>query len=50
MLFIASWDTAQMSSSEISRHCDGFADVLRKIANPNNWDKALGDLFGPLGA
>jgi hypothetical protein len=45
MYFIASWDTAQMNDGEVDGHCDSLADVLRKLADENNWDKKVGDVF-----
>jgi len=46
LFVVASWDTAQMSSTEVEGHCDGFADVLRRMAQPENWDKPLKEVFG----
>ncbi|KAH6894497.1 hypothetical protein B0T10DRAFT_436085 [Thelonectria olida] len=45
MYFIASWDTAQMNDQEVDGHCDSLADVLRKLADQNNWDKKVGEVF-----
>ncbi|KAK5995319.1 Acyl-CoA ligase sidI-like protein [Cladobotryum mycophilum] len=45
LFFIASWDTAQMGVDEVDDHCDSLADVLRKIADENNWNKTVGEIF-----
>jgi len=45
LFVIASWDTAQMSNREVEGYCDGYADVLRRMADLENWDKTLGDVF-----
>lgn len=42
-LFFASWDTAQMSEGEVSRHCDLYADVLRSVSGLGNWGRELAD-------
>lgn len=41
MLVIASWDTAQMSDEEVQQYCDEYTNVLRKIANIDNWERGL---------
>lgn len=45
MLFIASWDTAQMNVDDVDRHCDCMADVMRRLVNEANWDKKIGQVF-----
>ena len=45
LLVIASWDTAQMSGVEMEEHCDGFADVLRRMADSRNWDRKVAEVF-----
>ncbi|UNI22879.1 putative NRPS-like protein biosynthetic cluster [Purpureocillium takamizusanense] len=42
ILFIASWDTAQMSAREVDRCCDDMASVLRALGCEENWDKRVG--------
>ncbi|KAM0351944.1 hypothetical protein ACHAPU_002460 [Fusarium lateritium] len=45
LYFIASWDTAQMNSTEVDGHCDALSDVMRKLGDENNWNKKLSDVF-----
>ncbi|RDA84296.1 hypothetical protein CP532_3330 [Ophiocordyceps camponoti-leonardi (nom. inval.)] len=45
ILFIASWDTAQMNVDEVEQHCDGMAEVMRRLAQDSNWDRSVGDVF-----
>ncbi|XP_044719016.1 AMP-binding enzyme domain-containing protein [Hirsutella rhossiliensis] len=42
MIFIASWDTAQMNVDEVDRHCDCMAAVMRRLANEAHWDTRIG--------
>ncbi|CAM1502445.1 Fc.00g044290.m01.CDS01 [Cosmosporella sp. VM-42] len=44
--FIASWDTAQMNDVEIDGHCDSLAEVIRKLADEENWERTVGQVFG----
>ncbi|KAH6981772.1 hypothetical protein BKA56DRAFT_672572 [Ilyonectria sp. MPI-CAGE-AT-0026] len=45
LYFIASWDTAQMNDREVEGHCDSLAEVMRKLANEDNWEKKVGEVF-----
>lgn len=45
LFFIASWDTAQLNLEEMESHCDLLAEVMRKMADEDNWDKAVGEVF-----
>lgn len=47
MMFIASWDTAQMNVDEVDRHCDCMAAIMRRLASETNWDEKIGRLFPP---
>ncbi|KAI0017976.1 acetyl-CoA synthetase-like protein [Xylariomycetidae sp. FL0641] len=46
MMVVASWDSAQMNDDEVDGHCDLMTDVLRRLADPANLDKTLGEVFG----
>jgi hypothetical protein len=46
MYFIASWDTAQMNDTEVGECCNLLADVMRKLANEENWHLKVGTVFG----
>lgn len=50
LYFIASWDTAQMNDTEVGESCDLLADVMRKLANEENWHLKIGSIFGTRGA
>ncbi|PFH61619.1 hypothetical protein XA68_16794 [Ophiocordyceps unilateralis] len=43
--FIASWDTAQMNVDDVEGHCDGMAEVMRRLARESNWHRTVGDVF-----
>lgn len=43
--FIASWDTAQMNDIEVGECCDILADVMRKLANEENWHRSIASIF-----
>lgn len=45
LFIVASWDTAQLNETEVEEYCDGVADVLRKLASPDNWDKSVREVF-----
>ncbi|KAF7560834.1 hypothetical protein G7046_g3320 [Stylonectria norvegica] len=45
LYFIASWDTAQMNDVEVDAHCDRLSEVMRALAQEDNWDKAVGEVF-----
>jgi hypothetical protein len=45
LFFIASWDTAQMSATEVEGHCERLATVLRKLVNHGNWEKKVEEVF-----
>lgn len=45
LYFVASWDTAQMNDAEVETCCDCLVDVMRKLANEQNWDKTVGEVF-----
>ncbi|KAL7923277.1 hypothetical protein ACQKWADRAFT_320266 [Trichoderma austrokoningii] len=45
LFFIASWDTAQLNAEEVDEYCDGLADVMRKLADENNWSRKVGEVF-----
>ena len=45
ILFVISWDTAQMNVDEVERHCDGMADVMRILAKGTNWDMSIAKVF-----
>uniref|UniRef100_A0A8H7NP77 AMP-dependent synthetase/ligase domain-containing protein n=1 Tax=Bionectria ochroleuca TaxID=29856 RepID=A0A8H7NP77_BIOOC len=47
LYFVASWDTAQMNDIEVEDFCECMADTMRKMAKPDNWNKTIGQLFGP---
>ncbi|KAM0254509.1 hypothetical protein ACHAQJ_006728 [Trichoderma viride] len=47
LFFIASWDTAQLNAEEVDGYCDDLADVMRKLANENNWSRKVGEVFIP---
>ncbi|KJZ78535.1 hypothetical protein HIM_01926 [Hirsutella minnesotensis 3608] len=46
MLFIASWDTAQMNAQEVEEHCETMAHVMRRLACEENWVKLVSDVVG----
>ncbi|KAI1341227.1 acetyl-CoA synthetase-like protein [Xylariaceae sp. FL0016] len=46
MMIVASWDTAQMNDVEVEGYCDTLADIMRRLADVNNFDKSLRDVFG----
>ncbi|KAL7905626.1 hypothetical protein GGI35DRAFT_488268 [Trichoderma velutinum] len=48
VFFIASWDTAQLNAEQVDGYCDGLADVMRKLANEENWGLGIGDVFSEL--
>ncbi|KAL5086499.1 hypothetical protein Trisim1_009065 [Trichoderma cf. simile WF8] len=48
LFFIASWDTAQLNAEEVDGYCDGLADVMRKLADEENWNLKMGDVFSEL--
>ncbi|UKZ76168.1 hypothetical protein TrVFT333_003864 [Trichoderma virens FT-333] len=45
LFFIASWDTAQLNAEQVDGYCDGLADVMRRLANEENWGRKIGDVF-----
>ncbi|KAK1248245.1 hypothetical protein MKX08_006465 [Trichoderma sp. CBMAI-0020] len=45
IFFIASWDTAQLNAEEVDEYCDDLADVMRKLADENNWNRRVGEVF-----
>lgn len=45
IFFIVSWDTAQMNVDEVERHCEGMADVMRRLAKVANWERSIADVF-----
>ncbi|KAL7783633.1 hypothetical protein V8C37DRAFT_414662 [Trichoderma ceciliae] len=45
LFFIASWDTAQLNSEEVDGYCDDLAEVMRSLANENNWSLKVGEVF-----
>ncbi|KAL9484145.1 hypothetical protein ACSS6W_002934 [Trichoderma asperelloides] len=45
LFFIASWDTAQLNAEEMDEYCDALANVMRKLADENNWDRKVGEVF-----
>ncbi|POR32185.1 Nonribosomal peptide synthetase-like protein [Tolypocladium paradoxum] len=45
IFFIVSWDTAQMNVDEVEQHCDGMADVMRRLAKEANWDRSIADVL-----
>lgn len=45
LFFIASWDTAQLNAEEMDEYCDGLADVMRKLADENNWARKVREVF-----
>lgn len=45
LYFIASWDTAQMNDLEVGKYCDLLADVMRKLANEENWHRTIASVF-----
>ncbi|PNY22928.1 Nonribosomal peptide synthetase [Tolypocladium capitatum] len=45
IFFIVSWDTAQMNVDEAERHCDGMADVMRRLGSEANWDRSIAEAF-----
>ncbi|KAH6606165.1 hypothetical protein Trco_005318 [Trichoderma cornu-damae] len=45
LFFIASWDTAQLNAEEVDEYCDDLADVMRSLANEDNWSLKVGDVF-----
>lgn len=48
LFFIASWDTAQLNAEEVDGYCNGLADVMRKLADEDNWGLKIGDVFSEL--
>ncbi len=44
-MIIASWDTAQMASTEVDSHLDGFTDSIRRVSNLTNWDIGVAEAF-----
>jgi len=46
MIIIATWDTAQMTDVEMDAHCDSLAHIMRRMANPDNWDLPVSQLLG----
>jgi hypothetical protein len=45
IFFIASWDTAQLNAEEVDEYCDDLADVMRKLADENNWNRRVREVF-----
>ncbi|KAL7813190.1 hypothetical protein V8C44DRAFT_364025 [Trichoderma aethiopicum] len=45
LLFIASWDTAQLSAEQVDGYCDDLADVMRRLASEDNWGLKMGEVF-----
>ncbi|KAL7814838.1 hypothetical protein V8C26DRAFT_436051 [Trichoderma gracile] len=45
LLFIASWDTAQLNAEQVDGYCDDLADVMRKLANEDNWRLKMREVF-----
>ncbi|KAL7932505.1 hypothetical protein V8C35DRAFT_328484 [Trichoderma chlorosporum] len=45
LFFIASWDTAQLNAEQVDGYCDDLADVMRRLANEENWGLKIGDVF-----
>lgn len=45
LLFIASWDTAQLNAEQVDGYCDDLADVMRRLANEDNLGLKMGEVF-----
>ncbi|TFB06737.1 Putative acyl-CoA synthetase YngI [Trichoderma ghanense] len=45
LLFIASWDTAQLNAEQVDGYCDDLADVMRRLASEDNWGLKMGEVF-----
>jgi hypothetical protein len=47
-LVIASWDTAQMTATEVEGHVDGYVEVMRRIVSLGNWERSMKEVFESL--
>lgn len=45
LIFETAWDSAQLTDMEVEGFCNEYSDVLRKLANFDNWDKSLENVF-----
>ena len=45
LMFVASWDTAQMNDLEMEDCCDDLSNILRELDREENWDKTIGEVF-----
>jgi hypothetical protein len=45
LFLVASWDTAQMNAQQMEQYCDTMTDVMRELANEENWHRTVGDIF-----
>jgi hypothetical protein len=44
-MFVASWDTAQLSIGEVEGHCETMVSVLRSLVKNGNRDKKVAEVF-----
>ena len=45
ILFVVSWDAAQMNVDEVERHCDSMADAMRRLDKEANLDRSIAQVF-----